>query len=190
MKSGCRQYWPTHKAKHCVVAILFVLFASSLSAADFSHRAHLAQGLECTHCHVSVTKSTRVEDNNLPRPEVCLECHEAAPAIKRPREFPLARFPHARHAGAIPCLGCHKGIDTADVTSNANFPAMAQCVMCHSQVDIPDSCYFCHAKTMNLEPASHDIHWVDAHSRTRRDAAQKASCQTCHGRNFHCAGCH
>lgn len=132
----------------------------------------------------------RVEDNNLPQPEVCLECHETAPAIKQPRAFPLTRFPHAKHVGAIPCLVCHKGIDTSEATSAANFPSMAQCVMCHNQVDIPDSCYFCHAKTMSLEPASHDQHWVDAHSRVHRDAAQKATCQTCHGRDFHCAGCH
>jgi hypothetical protein len=171
--------------------VVFAALSSGVAfGADFSHPAHLALKLECTTCHVSVTKSTRVEDNNLPKPEVCLECHETAPAMKQPRDFPLAHFTHEKHVAMIQCLTCHKGIDTAAVTSKANFPAMRECVTCHNQVDIPYSCYFCHAKTMPLEPASHDTHWVDAHSRAHRDVAEKASCQTCHGRNFHCAGCH
>jgi len=157
-------------------------FLTTASAADFSHRAHLALKLECTGCHTSVTESSRAEDNNLPKPEVCAECHDPAPAIEQPRPTPLARFPHDKHVGAIPCLTCHKGVDT--------FPPMALCVTCHNKVDIPDSCYFCHAKTMNLEPAGHGEGFVDAHSRVRRDAAAKQSCQMCHGKNFHCAGCH
>jgi hypothetical protein len=161
-----------------------------LSGADFSHRAHLALKLECTTCHASVKTSARVEDNNLPKPEACIGCHNPAPAIKQPREFPLSRFPHSKHVAAIPCLTCHKGIDKSDVTSKANFPAMAQCLTCHVQTDTGDGCYFCHAKTMNLEPATHGSLWVDAHSRVRRTVAEKQSCQMCHGRNFHCAGCH
>jgi hypothetical protein len=81
-------------------------------------------------------------------------------------------------------------MNTADVTSKANFPAMAQCVTCHVQKEISDSCYFCHAKSMNLEPATHGDKWVDAHSRAHRVAAEKLECQMCHGKNFHCAGCH
>jgi hypothetical protein len=171
------------------LAALAILIATA-SAADFSHRAHLALKLPCTTCHASVAKSARVEDNNLPKSEACLQCHESAPTIKQPRETALAHFPHEKHVAAIPCLTCHKGIDTAEVTSKANFPPMAQCVQCHNQVDIPDSCYFCHSKTMSLEPATHGNGWVDAHSRVRRVAAEKQSCQMCHGRNFHCAGCH
>jgi hypothetical protein len=163
---------------------------ATASGADFSHRAHLALKLECSSCHASVTKSSRVEDNNLPKAEVCLQCHESAPAIKQPREIALAHFPHDKHVAAIPCLTCHKGINTSDVTSKANFPPMTQCVTCHVQTEISDSCYFCHAKSMNLEPASHGALWVDAHSRVRRAAAEKQACQMCHGRNFRCAGCH
>jgi len=164
--------------------------SSTASAADFSHRAHLALKLECATCHASVTKSSRVEDNNLPGPEICLRCHETAPAIKQPRETALAHFPHDRHVPALPCLTCHKGVNTSEETTKANFPPMAQCIACHNQIDIPDSCYFCHARTMKLEPVTHGDLWVDAHSRVRRNAAERQSCQTCHGRNFHCAGCH
>jgi hypothetical protein len=167
-----------------------VALGVTLSAADFSHRAHLALKLECTTCHASVKQSARVEDNNLPKPEACIACHNPAPPIKQPRQVALARFPHDKHVAAIPCLTCHKGINTSEVTSKANFPPMALCVTCHQQTEISDSCYFCHAKSMNLEPPGHGDGWVDAHSRVRRNVAEKQSCQMCHGRNFRCAGCH
>jgi hypothetical protein len=176
-------------ANHLQGIALLVLAGNAL-AADFSHRAHLALKLECTTCHASVTTSSRVEDNNLPKPEACIRCHNPSPAIKKPREAALAHFPHSKHVGTIQCLTCHKGINTSEVTGKANLPPMAQCVTCHNQTDIPDSCYFCHAKTMNLEPAGHGEGFVDAHSRVHRDAVAKQSCQMCHGRNFHCAGCH
>ena len=172
---------------------MLVALAAAASAADFSHRAHLAMKMECATCHVSVSKSTRVEDNNLPPASVCSQCHDEV-AIKQPRVLPLAKFPHSKHVAAIPCLTCHKGIDKSEVTSLANFPAMSQCIACHgpgnAPADIPDSCYFCHIKTMKLTPETHGQGWVDAHSRTHRDVAEKQSCQVCHGRNFRCAGCH
>ena len=69
-------------------------------AAPFSHRIHLQQELECTFCHAGATKSTSVDDNLLPRKEVCLNCHESAEVPARHANggpVPLTRFSHALH---------------------------------------------------------------------------------------------
>jgi predicted CXXCH cytochrome family protein len=166
-----------------------ILAAITASAADFSHRAHLEMGLGCTSCHVSAGSSTRAEDNNLPTRQVCLTCHEDA-AIKQPRPSPVAHFNHQQHVKMLACTQCHRGMETSDATSKANFPAMAQCLGCHSQVDIPDSCYKCHAKSMRLTSPDHVVDFIDSHSRVKHSPAQKQDCEVCHGRTFTCAGCH
>jgi predicted CXXCH cytochrome family protein len=174
------------------VALAAVLSAAAplqIRAADFSHRDHLGYALVCTRCHVSVTTSTRVEDNNLPQKEACVGCHSEYP-IKSPRAMPLAHFSHAQHVKNIDCLKCHTGIDTSTVTTIANFPKMALCVTCHDQSDNPFSCAQCHAKGMTLKPASHAVGFVDSHSRAKRVTEEKAACRVCHGSNFRCAGCH
>jgi len=146
-------------------------------------------GLECVACHASAAKSTRAEDNNLPSKQVCLDCHQDV-TIKAPRETAVARFNHEKHVAMLRCLDCHHQIDQSDVTSKANFPAMAECMACHSKVDMPESCYFCHAKSMRLTPADHVADFIDSHSRKKHSAAERASCEVCHGPEFHCAGCH
>jgi len=81
-------------------------------------------------------------------------------------------------------------MDKSDVSSLANFPRMADCVTCHPQGDMPNGCWQCHAKTMQFKPATHISGFVDAHSRVKHSVEEKASCDVCHGRSFHCAGCH
>ncbi|MBZ5602145.1 MAG: cytochrome c3 family protein [Acidobacteriia bacterium] len=146
-------------------------------------------GLGCTSCHVSATTSTKAEDNNLPRREVCLSCHGDA-EIPEPRTTAVAHFNHQLHLKIRTCTDCHRGMDTAMVTSKENFPPMAQCISCHTQVDIPDSCYQCHAKTMKLTPSSHVADFIDSHSRVKHSAVEKQACEVCHGKTFTCAGCH
>lgn len=53
---------------------------SAIDNLRFSHALHLARDdITCTNCHTTVTDSTRASDNNLPREEACLECHETHP---------------------------------------------------------------------------------------------------------------
>ena len=170
-------------------ALALAALAAEACAAEFSHRVHIALKLECVTCHVSAAASRRVEDNNLPPREVCLKCHQDA-TIKQPRPTALAHFSHQQHVRVRPCAGCHRGIETSEVTSKANFPPMADCVVCHNRVEIPNSCWMCHAKTMRLTPESHVPDFIDSHSRVKHSAEEKRSCEVCHGRNFTCAGCH
>jgi hypothetical protein len=174
----------------------------------FSHRVHLAAKLDCPVCHAAALTSTRLDDNLLPAREVCLKCHKTA-EIGAPMPTRLARFDHQLHAklgniapliaAAIDkktylaqagaelraqlntqhaCEACHHGL-----------PQMADCLVCHSQIDPPYSCEFCHAKDAKLTPASHTPDFLDTHTNGTL-GFDKTTCAVCHGRKFHCLGCH
>jgi len=66
---------------------------------------------------------------------------------------------------------------------------MADCIVCHNQIDNPFSCDKCHASGVNLKPASHVEGFMSAHSSGKMNL-DKASCTICHGRTFRCLGCH
>ena len=177
----------------------------------FPHRVHLAAKLECGLCHGAALSSTRVDDNLLPKAEACLTCHKTA-QIGAPPATHLARFNHQLHLklgnlapviaaaidrkaylGAVsaglraqlntknPCEACHGGPSL--------LPQMADCLVCHSQIDPPDSCEFCHAKGAKLKPASHTPDFLDTHT-TGKLGLDETTCAVCHGRHFHCMGCH
>jgi len=204
------------------LAILVSISAVSLAQAQtrkpFSHRLHLKLTLECTHCHIAAAASSRVDDNLLPKKEVCQPCHKDV-VIPSSRPKPLARFSHVQHLklgniapvlaraidsktylsppgdirahlnGKNPCTACHRGLEESDAVTAASLPRMADCLVCHSQVDPPDSCGFCHDKGMNLKPANHTSDLLDSHNR-KNAALDKTSCAVCHGRKFTCLGCH
>jgi hypothetical protein len=184
----------------------------------FSHKLHLQLKKQCTDCHASVATSTLPTDNLLPGAAVCKPCHDSR-TIPAPRPTPLTHFSHAQHlklgnvapaiAAAIDqktylsdpgdlrahlnstnaCLACHRGIDTSEQVSDANMPRMADCLVCHNQIDLPFSCAQCHdPKWPGLKPATHNAaDFVDKHS---TKAIVKQGCALCHGRKFTCMGCH
>jgi len=90
---------------------------------------------------------------------------------------------------ANPCVACHRGLEESDAVSQANMPQMADCLVCHNQIDPPDSCAFCHPKTAQLKPASHVPGFLDTHS-NKKSGLDMQSCAVCHGRKFTCLGCH
>ena len=188
-------------------------------AADFSHKLHLKLIPKCTDCHTSVATSTKVEDNLLPVRAACIRCHSQGVVIRQPEPTTLARFSHRQHlqfgnvskviANAIdkknylsppgdlrrhldtqnPCGACHRGIEESEKVTHANLPQMADCLVCHSKIDPPDSCATCHAKTMRLTPASHVEGFFSNHSSGKLNL-DRTSCAVCHGRRFTCLGCH
>jgi len=85
------------------------------------------------------------------------------------------------------CTGCHRGLSVSDTTSEANFPHMADCLVCHDKIDAPFSCEKCHQPSEKLKPVSHAVNFLDKHS---DKVVQKVGCQLCHGRRFTCLGCH
>jgi predicted CXXCH cytochrome family protein len=198
--------------------LLVIASGAVLTAAPFSHRIHLSQGLQCQECHTAAAASTKVEDNLLPEKKVCLGCHEGA-SIPAPPVTRLSKFSHALHlkmgsaapfiasaidhktylqpAGDIrrhlntknPCQACHRGLEESDQVTRTALPQMADCLVCHRQIDPPFSCEDCHAKDAPLKPASHVEHFTNAHS-TGKLNLDKSTCAVCHGRTFTCMGCH
>ena len=88
-----------------------------------------------------------------------------------------------------PCEACHRGLRESDAVTKANFPAMADCLVCHNQIDVPFSCTKCHVETQPLRPATHTPDFLDVHS-SGRMKLDKTTCAVCHGRRFTCQGCH
>ncbi|MEX2261483.1 MAG: cytochrome c3 family protein [Bryobacteraceae bacterium] len=184
----------------------------------FSHRLHLKLQPDCTACHVTAKSSTKIEDNNLPAASACVSCHKEA-SIKRPAPTLLSRFDHQKHlklgniapllakavdSGAYlsrpggmrrhlntknSCAACHRGLEESEAVTKAAFPQMADCLVCHTEVDPPFSCEFCHAKGPHLKPANHTPDWLDLHN-SKKVTLDKPSCAVCHGRKFTCLGCH
>ncbi len=92
-----------------------------------------------------------------------------------------------------PCEACHRGLAQSENVTRANMPKMADCLVCHDQVEPPFSCVFCHPKDARLKPATHTADFVDSHPKmlaARKAGVVKESCAVCHGRQFRCLGCH
>ena len=186
--------------------------------APFSHKLHLSLELGCTTCHTAAAASAKASDNLLPAKTVCLQCHEDA-QIPAPPVTRVAFFSHVQHlkmgnvapllAAAIDkkkylqppgdirrhlntqnaCEACHRGLLESDQVTAAAMPQMADCLVCHSEIDNPFSCEKCHAKDAPLKPASHAASFLSDHTSGKLHL-DKASCVVCHGREFRCLGCH
>jgi hypothetical protein len=189
-----------------------------IGAQSFSHRVHLAK-LTCVSCHGSATRSTKAADNNLPDPKVCQGCHTDLREVKPPRRTLVTKFNHQLHlklgsigpilAKAIDsgtylsppggmrkyldtknaCAACHRALETSDQTTLAVFPRMADCLVCHNQIDPPFSCVKCHEDDAQLKPVTHTADWLERHSR-KGVIQDRQSCAVCHGKRFTCLGCH
>ena len=90
------------------VRILAALaFAAGVFAQDleFSHKLHLANGLNCTFCHSAASSSRSESDSLLPQAELCLACHngqtapeiDVSPLRDRSAVERLFWFNHERH---------------------------------------------------------------------------------------------
>lgn len=88
-----------------------------------------------------------------------------------------------------PCTACHRGLRETDFSSLNNLPQMADCLVCHTEIDPPFSCSFCHTPQAQIKPAGHTPDYIDSHSSTGFEL-DKPSCTICHGTNFRCMGCH
>ena len=197
---------------------VLVIAIGAAQAAPFSHKLHLGLKLECTACHTTAAASTKASDNLLPERAVCLNCHQDA-QIPAPPQTRVAFFSHAHHlkmgnvspviAAAIDrktylqppgeirrhlntrnaCQACHRGLEESDQVTPAAMPQMADCLVCHTEIDNPFSCEKCHAKDAQLKPASHVSGFMSEHTSGKLNL-DKTTCVVCHGRNFRCLGCH
>ncbi|MCX6590437.1 MAG: hypothetical protein NTZ56_02835 [Acidobacteria bacterium] len=118
-----------------------------------------------------------------------LKLGDLGPILKMARE----RGTHLRPEGHLPgsqCEACHTGMK--DDQRRAGLPLMGDCLVCHSKIDAPFSCGFCHSQPASeLKPVHHTPDFLDKHSAgLAKLNLAKQECQVCHGRKFTCLGCH
>ena len=130
----------------------------------YTHKVHLANGMQCTDCHVSVDQGP---DARIPSVNFCMTCHQVIatdkPEIKklaayraRGEDIPWQRvygfepsapvkFNHAPHIRAgVDCATCHGDMRTQTVAERKVDHTMGFCVECHRQNNAPVDCVTCH----------------------------------------------
>jgi c(7)-type cytochrome triheme protein len=129
----------------------------------YSHKQHLALGLECRQCHVNPDAGTLM---TYPATAICMSCHQAI-AADRPSIQKLARFAasgtpvpwvrvyqlpdyvfwsHGAHLKAgIQCAECHGDVPSLDVMSQqTDIVTMLGCQRCHDRRQAFTDCGDCH----------------------------------------------
>jgi hypothetical protein len=130
----------------------------------YTHKVHLANGLQCINCHVGVDQGP---DAQIPNVGFCMTCHMVIatdkPEIKKIAAYQArgeaipwvrvynysdsahVRFNHAPHIRAgVVCATCHGDMTqqtTAERRVNLN---MGYCVDCHKEKKVSVDCATCH----------------------------------------------
>ena len=152
----------SHRTTLALALVLSSAFAQPPPLKPFSHKKHLAIGNIAPILAAAIDKGTYLGN----------------PADIR------------RHLNTTnPCAACHRGLEDSDHVSKLNMPQMADCLVCHSKIDPPDSCTFCHVAGAKFRPASHTTDFLDKHN-SKKAGLDYQTCAVCHGRKFMCMGCH
>ena len=129
----------------------------------YSHKKHLAVGLECKNCH------TNPEPGKLmifPATSKCMECHvtiaKDKPSIQKLASFAKSQQPipwvrvytvlpgiawtHRAHVAAgVKCETCHGPVREMDAMSEVtSVVTMYSCLSCHEMSQAKTSCETCH----------------------------------------------
>lgn len=128
----------------------------------FSHKKHLAMGLQCKSCH---TNPDPGEMMAYPAESFCMTCHQAvkadsphiqklAAAAKEKQPIPWVRvyripdfvyFSHRVHTEAgSTCETCHGPVREREVITKEVTHDMRSCMACHAASKAPNNCDTCH----------------------------------------------
>ena len=130
----------------------------------YTHKVHLASGMQCTDCHVGVDKGP---DARIPGVAVCMTCHMAIDTdhaeIKKiaayqasGEDIPWVRvynysnsahvkFNHGAHIRAgVDCATCHSDMTKQTTAERKVDLTMGYCVNCHKQKRVSVDCETCH----------------------------------------------
>lgn len=157
----------------------------------FSHLTHKKNEVECESCHTTVKESKSPLDNNLPKANICDDCHdkEFAQGVAVFDAFiPIAFFNHNKHIieQEVPCLECHGAIMKRGFKYGQGFPYMSKCMECHEDGEM-SRCVLCHNKIAG-KPISHFVEWRKNHRSQAR--TREKECLSCHGSVKFCVDCH
>ncbi len=137
-------------------------FQSPQQPVPYSHKTHLALGLECASCHSNPDPG---ESMGFPPETFCMTCHQAikpdSPAIQKlaaaakdnkplpwVRVYRLAEYVYFSHrvhiqAGTA-CETCHGPVRERDVIAREVEHNMRSCIACHQAKKARDDCKACH----------------------------------------------
>lgn len=129
----------------------------------YSHKTHLAQGLQCVMCHETVETDDHA---TLPPISTCMGCHAKvktdSPNIQKLKAFddkneevPWKRvyrlpafvyFSHKQHVtdAKVTCDVCHGNVPQLDIMQKMKDISMAACIECHKSHSAPANCDTCH----------------------------------------------
>jgi hypothetical protein len=129
----------------------------------YSHKQHLALGLECKECH---TNSEPGKLMTIPTADVCMQCHatiaKEKPAIQKLTEYSASKQPipwvrvyqvlpgiewsHRPHlAAGVKCQTCHGEVAQMEKISEVtSVTTMYACLHCHELNHAKASCDTCH----------------------------------------------
>lgn len=130
----------------------------------YSHKTHLALGLECAYCHTNPEPSKLM---TFPPTSTCMSCHETV-ATKKPSIQKLAslaksgqpipwvrvyavtpgvNWTHRKHLEAsIKCETCHGEVaEMAAMSQATSVTSMGVCINCHKLRNAPTVCQTCHS---------------------------------------------
>ena len=130
----------------------------------YTHKVHLANGMECVNCHTGVDTGP---DAQLPSVKLCMLCHQVIatdkPEIKklaaysergediswqRVYDYPPSshvKFNHAPHIRAkVDCKTCHGDMTQQTVAVRKVDMNMGFCLDCHKQRNVSIDCTTCH----------------------------------------------
>jgi Cytochrome c7 and related cytochrome c len=161
---GATVYTPAHATAMDAVREFFGYRAKPVQPIAYTHKVHLANGLQCINCHVGVDQGP---DARIPSVNFCMTCHQVIatdkPEIKklaayeaRGEDIPWQRvygfepsahvkFNHAPHIRAgVDCSTCHGDMTKATVAERTVNHTMGFCVTCHVQKSASTDCVTCH----------------------------------------------
>ena len=150
---------------------IFLTHARALAAPDqpvsYSHKTHIAVGIQCLYCHVEATRS---EIASIPSMEKCMGCHrfiateteaiqeviqywesgEPIPWVRVNVQPDFVYFSHQPHIqSGLNCETCHGDVSSMDITKPVVKMDMGWCIECHldqsdAQVERLVDCLACH----------------------------------------------
>jgi hypothetical protein len=157
-------FTPAHRTVGDAIREFFAARPKPVQPIAYTHKVHLANGMQCTDCHVGVDQGP---DARIPSVNFCMTCHQVIavdkPEIKklaayraRGEDIPWQRvygfepsahvkFNHAPHIRAgVDCAKCHGDMRTQTVAERKVDHTMGFCVDCHKQQNAPVDCLTCH----------------------------------------------
>jgi cytochrome c7-like protein len=157
-------FTPAHRTALDAAREFFGRHAVPVQPIAYTHKVHLANGMQCVNCHTGVDTGP---DAQLPSAKLCMMCHQAIatdkPEIKklaayyergedvswqRVYDYPPSshvKFNHAPHIrAAVDCKVCHGDMTQATVAVRVVDMNMGFCLDCHKQRSVSIDCTTCH----------------------------------------------